>query len=649
MDKDPISVNIEGVRQLVGSRLNKTSSSASNSYEGEVGEREDQFTLNLSDEELLELSKTWELRYATYEPAVKRRQDMNKAWYLGKQGEGSYVATNGIGIASNLLFEAVETFIPAALAKNPDPTVWADNTSEGNSIANDVKTMLQSLADTLVFRDKLSEMTRSWCFNFLGVLKHGWDDEIKEIKTEVINPQHLIFSNPEKPVDAYGDYDGVVGERKTCTAKELADMFPRHKAYINLIVDGHMGTEVLYTEWWSDEYCFYTFKGKVLDKSKNPHFNYPKMVPGLDAEGQPVETQQKGSNHFARPRKPYTFLSVFSLGEQPHDVTGLIEQNIPNQNRVSKREMQIDVNLDQANNGLALSEENFNMETGKQAALARRAGRPILVPPGKPISEAIVTLESPGVPEAFFKAAEVDKQDLRSIFGTDGLGATPPDQQKTLGGLLNNEQHDNSRIGGGVGGRLENVAKNTFNWWAQFMHVYYDVPHFAAIMGQMKAVEFVTLQSQSLDRRIIISVTPDSMKPKDEITEMNQAMTLWEQQAIDIKTLLTRLNFPNPSETAAQAWLYHTDPQTYGMLNFPELAQQVQQMQQQQMAQQQQMEAAQGQQQLEQQGAAGQQQLVQKEQSHQQKLSHTEQSFQQKQKMAKEKPASPKPTSSKPK
>ena len=75
------------------------------------------------------------------------------------------------------------------------------------------------------------------------------------------------------------------------------------------------------------------------------------------------------------------------------------------------------------------------------------------------------------------------------------------------------------------------------------------------------------------------------MKPKDDLTVMNQAMELWQQKAIDIKNLLVILQFPDPQETAAQAWLYQTNPQLYGQMNFPELTQEIQQLMAQQQPQ----------------------------------------------------------------
>jgi hypothetical protein len=147
--------------------------------------------------------------------------------------------------------------------------------------------------------------------------------------------------------------------------------------------------------------------------------------------------------------------------------------------------------------------------------------------------------------------------------------------------MILNQQFDSTRIGGGIGDALEQVADNVFNWWVQLYYVYYDVPHFAAIMGQMKAVEYVQISAANLDRQLVVSVSPDSMKPHDEITEMNQAMSLYEAGVLDPKTLLTMLNVPDPQKTAEMTVLWLLDKQAYMQLNFPEVAQQLQQIQQQ--------------------------------------------------------------------
>lgn len=570
--KDAISLNVAGVDQLVSSRLNKSNNGALSDTEGVAGDIIDALELPMADEELLALADKWEVNYSPYESKIRSRQEINKTYYLGRQQSGSPLDITDAPIAGNQLFPALETFLPAALAKNPEPVVWADNTPEGNDLASDVKTMLQYHADVLVLRAKLALMVRKWSVDFLGVLKHGWDNEIGDIKLDVRNVRNFIF-DPAGYVDVYGDMKGYIGERITLQAKDLIQRFPKHEEYISMVVQDKLGTEVTYTEWWEDDYYFCTFKRIILDKGKNYFFNYPKTTIGPD--GQPIE--EPGQNHFAKPKKPYTFFSVFSFADQPHDNTGLIEQNIPNQNRYSRRLTQIDTNLQNGNNGLALSADNFNQQTGKQAASARRRGSPILVPSGRPVAEAIVTLPSPSIPDAFFKASDQDALNIRGSFGTEGITSQEPDADQTARGMILQQQFDNSRIGGGIGDKLAQVADNVFNWWVQLYYLFYDEPHFAAIMGQMKSTEYVILRSQNLNRKLVVSVGADSMKPKDELTTMNQAIQLWEAKAIDIKSLLVTLNFPNPEETAGMAMLQQLNPQLYMQLAFPQLGQEVQQ------------------------------------------------------------------------
>jgi hypothetical protein len=210
--------------------------------------------------------------------------------------------------------------------------------------------------------------------------------------------------------------------------------------------------------------------------------------------------------------------------------------------------------------------------------------------------------------------------------------------------MIMNQSRDTTRIGGGIGDVVEqSVARNVFNWLVQLYMVFYDEKHFGAVMGQGKATEYVQLSAQDIDRQLIVGVSPNSMKPKDEVTKMNQATELFQMKAIGPKTLLETLDFPNPEEAAGDGVLYAVDPMAYLQMNFPELMAQLQQFQAQQqqqaVAQQQQqmqMEGAQGQQQLQQKGMAGQQQLQQGQAAHEQKLRQEQESHQQKLQLSKE-------------
>lgn len=634
---DPFAINVLGVEDLIKSKTNKVSPESGLPLEGAVSETYDILDVPMTDEELLKLRDEYEKRYAPYEGVLKPRVEKIRNSYTGKRASGQWIVDSELPIASNLQFEAMETFLAAALAKNPEPIVFSDNTPEGNTVADAVKTMLQYHADQLVLRGAFTVMVRQWAMNLLGVLKPGWNPRINDVMIENRKIQDYVF-DPDGYVDRFGDFTSWYGERIRVTAEKLVEEFPKHKAYIELVCDGKMGTEVVYTEWWpNDEYCFYTFKDKILDKHRNQFYNYPEE--GTDDLGQPIPSKR---NHFAHPKKPGIFLSVFSLQEHPHDITSLVEQNIPNQNLITKRTEQIDFNVSTANNSFAFSEANFNQETGKQAANARKKGNPILIPEGGPIEHSIIPLDAQSLPADVFNSLEINKNDLRTSWGVQGLTAQTTGPEETATEIVTKEQHDSSRIGGGVGDRVEQVADNTFNWLAQLYYVFYDEKHFAAIMGNAKAIEYVEMSSADLDRQLIVSVSPNSMKPKDEVSKMNQALMLFKEGAIGPKVLLTQLDFANPEESAADGVLFRMDPVSYFKMNFPEEAQKLQaaqqeQMQLQQAAQQMEMQqqGAQADQQMQQKDAAAQQALQQKDQAHNQKLVHGEQAFAQKQEQAK--------------
>lgn len=594
-ESNPFSQNVIGVTDLVENQVNKVPTGNGEAVEGVAGEKYGSLTLSMSDTALLKIRDDYEKRYGPYEAKLKPVWERNLKSYLGKKADGQWLSEGG-PTAANLQFEAEETFLSAALAKNPEPVVWSDNSKEGNMLADSVKTMLAFHSDQLVMKRKLAMVVRQWSIYHLGVLKYGWK-EVKapdgkdrgDVNLENRRIQNFIF-DPEGYVDAYGEFVGGLGERIEVTADKLIEMYPDHKDLITLEVEGELGTKVKYTEWWSadDTFTFTTFKKTVLDKHKNQYFKYEEPLPDLvnggplidEVTGEPVTSQAR--NHFSQPKKPYTFFSVFSLQEQPHDITGLLEQNVANQNKITSRSEQIDYNVSASNNGYAYSEDNFNQETAKQASKARAKGNPILIPSGGPIGNAILPMPAQDLPASVFNELETTKNDLRASWGIQGIVSQPQNEDATARGMIINQANDTSRIGGGIGDALEQVADSAFNWLTQLYYVFYDEEHFAAVLGNGKAVDFVTLSNSDLKEQLIVSVSPDSLKPKDEVTQINLAQALFDKGAIGPKTLLKMLDFPDVDEAAADGVLYKMDPKAYMTLNFPDFAQKMQMAQQQQ-------------------------------------------------------------------
>lgn len=564
---DSFQLNIDGVSELVNSGLNKDLIGQGKD-EGISGIHQDKFALDMADEDLLDLRRKWEDKNAPYDAKIDQRSKKNKTYLLGLQK--SDVTQDQTPVASNMLFEAQETFIPQAIAKNPEPVVYSDNTSEGKSASNDLKSMLQYHAVHLELKRKLGMMVRHWSVYFIGIIKHGWESNINEntekdegdITSKIRKPKNFILDK-DGYIDEFGTFCGeYLGEKLESTASELIDLYPDFKEYITIKVNGEMGTPCVRTEWWTDEYTFTTFENEVLEKHKNPYFNYDK-----EEDGEVI----KGNNHFAKPCRPYTFFSVFSMQEQPHDMTNLIEQNLKNQDRITVRDDQIDQNLKSNNNSIVVNGKSFeNIEQGSQAGKALQDGDVIWVPNGS-IEEAIHRIPANALPNGIIDAQDLAKNVLKGVFGVQGLSAQAPNNDTTAHGMVLNQEYDSTRIGGGVGDAIEAVARNVFNWWTQLYYVFYDEPHYAAVIGQDRAVEYVTLQMSNMERHFIVTVAPNSMAPKDEISERNNTLALWEAKALDPITLFQRLDDPDPMQTAKKVVMWTTNPQQYALTYFPEV------------------------------------------------------------------------------
>lgn len=549
----------------MGSKTNKILNNGS-ADEGVSGEEQNALSITLSDSELLQLRDQYEGEWAGYYPKVKPRQKNNKTYLTGMQRPNERrVQGTSVPTSSNLLFEATATFVPAALAKNPEPVVWSDNTPNGKSASNDLKTMLQFHAETLGLREKLAVMVWHWSVYFTACIKYGWDAKTGDVTMEVRNPKNLKM-DPNGYVDEFGHFTGWIGDSIEVTAKRLIELFPSKKAYIIAKVSGKLGTMCTYTEWWDDEMCFSTFYDEVLDAHKNEFFNYPPAPKGeTDLADMLLEEQQEveAHNHFSTPQKPYTFLSVFSLQEEPFDITNLIEQNIANQDQISDRDIQINKNAKQSNNSLVLSGIAFNQETAHQAAQAVLDGDPILSPNGDTSEAAVRRLPANAMPNGLFDAQERSENKLRSIYGTQGVTATAPDTDQTAHGMVIDSNRDASRIGGGIGDSLERVARSVFNFLTQVYYVFYDEPHYAAVMGNGSAVSYVTLQMQDQPRRFVVSVSPNSMKPKDELTQQNFAVELAQSGWSDPLGFFEAIDDADPQESATRLMLYKLNPQQY--------------------------------------------------------------------------------------
>jgi hypothetical protein len=581
MSENPLSTGYE----TLGADINKLAGSEEmETAEGVVSQKTPELTLDMDDEDLIALTKKWRKSWET--SAVKKEWEEhgneNEKYWLGKQYSGPEVA-NKRAVVDNVIFESLETYLPQVTRRNPDPMVDLDDDSkdnpDGQAFILKLKEELSLIADKNRLRIKLKRAAQSWAIKLLAVVKYSWDIDRDIPLVKVVRPEKIIL-DPDATVDEDGYTGERVGEYRKMTASKMLEFLndppdgtigDEAIKKVEKLVDKDDGTELQFIEWWTDEYTCWVLDDKVLWKAKNPHWNYDKTADGqtnVDDYGNETDAQpeeNEGRNHFKVPRKPYDFLSVFNLGEQPMDKTSLIGQNLSNQDLINKRNKQITKNGDNMNGGMvvSLARSGLDEAKAKNVAKAIQNGGTVVIPDGAPL-EAITRLPSPGLPNDLYNQLNDTRGRMRDIFGTRGSSPGGISSEDTARGKIISRTLDTDRIGGGISEHLEQLADNVYNWMVQLLYVYDD--DYAAVPGK---------ESPGVE----VSVKEGSLLPKDSTSIANQAIQLAQAGKMSLLDLYKRLEYPNPEELAVNMWLESNSPETL-FSKDPRVAQIVQQKQQ---------------------------------------------------------------------
>ncbi len=540
-------------------------------------EKQDEYTSKLKDSSILDLVQQWKSDFKKYYGDIKKSQEKAFDYWLGKQtGQDLTIrssTSDPTPLCDNVIFTMVETMLPLVTRANPDPVVTSDPSEGGQMLSHAITAALVYLADKLKLRRQLSRMLRRWSWDRLGVIKITWNVELKEIETTVTSAKKLIFDK-DGYIDEGGRYHGeYLGEQKSETANRLIEMFAEGKAELERKIsekaEGKLATKLEYIEWWyKGRDVFYTLDDDiVLGKYKNPNWNYD--IPAQEAQeeekdgegnvtnpAQSYQPAQQGINFHKEPLPPYVFLSVFSSGTHPYDETSLILQNTMLQDIVNRRLRQIDVNVQNMNEGLVLSGKSFTTDQAAGAASALRKGQAIIVPNGD-VRAAATHLSAPNLPGDIFQQLKDMREEIMNVGGTSGSVPQGLEQQKSVRGKIMIQQADVSRFAN-ITESLEQVADSIYNFWVQFMIVYYDDEHYVTASGMKGGVEILQIKNTmfKLVQMLDITVKEGSLIPKDAMTQRNEAMDLWSANAIDPISFFKRLDEPDPVKSSESLILW---------------------------------------------------------------------------------------------
>lgn len=540
------------------------------------GEVLDELSLDIKDDELASLIDRRIESARKDNEELERVRSENENYWLGRQIDRRKLRNFQSRIVENVIFQSVETIVPIITSKPPEPVVQAaQNTPESEELARQTQKVLLAMYEEEKMKGKFQMISRHLLLFRLGILKYKYDPETDEIVTEYVRPQNVIL-------EKHGDF---VAEFLDEPISEILEKFPEKTEEIIKVFglkaqkgkDGTydpttldskaLATKIKYIEFWTDEYVCWKYKNLIFKKLKNPNFDYRGVErPVTNENGETVSTELYFYNFFDKPKKPYVFYNCFNLGKSIWDDTSLVEQGIPLQDTINKRQRQIDDNA--SDNGVLIGSGDYVTKE----ELAKYTGDPqdkLWVEHGNP-NEGITRLVPKQMPAFVGDSLVSLKNSVDNVLGTHSTTRGERQGRETLGGRQLLKEADYGRIDLIVRG-LEEVANELYKAWVHMIKVYYTQEHYARILGKDGATQVITYSRDHVEDGFEISVKEGSTLPADKISLRQEAIDLAGLKQIDPITLFERLEWPNPVESAKRLFLWTTDPLSL----FPDLKKEI--------------------------------------------------------------------------
>lgn len=515
-----------------------------------------------ADEKLVEVIDAWMKESETYHDYLLKHQNKSLAYYHGDQTDKDEVAAHNSDTVFNRMFEAIETIIPIITGSaHQFIAIPAEESEVSMMRAQRVQRVLQKKYEDIEVRRLLENVARDMIIKRFGVLEWGWDIDLDDVNVWVRDPRTIYI--PKLRVDAH--HLPYVIKIAEFDDDEMSRFFPdvdidelaktekyQVSAKKTPVTADVYQVQVVYTP----EYWVYKCGDKVLKKMANPYYDF---------EGTEIETEeitQAGkvkrrkdktyANHLPRPVIPLVFFTPFTTGEGPVAETSLAEVAIPIQDDINIAKRQILDNLRRMGNGQvyidsgALSEEVAEAITNEPGL--------ILIGNNLASENRIRREAATPIPSSHFANLSDSISSFDNVFGVHGAirGAS---NNETLGGQMLDRQQNLSRIEQ-LTRELNRGVARLVDGLVQMMKMYYTEEKSLKFLGTDGSIEFMQFINEDIENGVVIETKSGAAPTMDPLTRYNQAIQLWQLQAIDPETLFTRLEFPDPQMTARKldAW-----------------------------------------------------------------------------------------------
>jgi hypothetical protein len=570
---------------------------------------------NMDDRDLNALiNNRWDSSYVLWE-TVDRVYKQNTNIY-SNQSEWLQIIPERrrkFQVQANRVFVNMEAVINSLIANPPGINILPSRDGES---AQDFARKLESY-----FRKKYSDLNlkeivrmglRNLYFGRLLVIKAFWNPTIDDFDFRAIDPRKVRFGKysrkeqeSEFAIEEISDNLCAVIARFPKKKEELMKKFgimDEAQLYIR-------NPDVVYKEAWIQDYVIFKLENIILDKIRNPYWDWDGMLITeeeeqqiSELEGQPrrdymmnIKMQQdqrkvqpitpesfnlnqsapsedtgidttagdseQGQNYkpyffnyFDKPRKPYIYATVFNNENSPIGRTDMITLSAELQRGIDKRKMDIDENCELANGILKVDAAVMGKADAQRIRFETKG-----VIWGKGVKDGVTRETGQNLPEMVFNDMLDSRSEIDNIMAATSAFRGEREGQETKAGRLALIQQSYLRLNELVQ-TVDFVSKEIFDWGMQLAKTRYTEYHYAKWMGEEGAREVIELIQDDFESGSEITIIAGKTLPVDDEFKFEQAQADFDRGALGLTDYLQISNYDNAKEMAQNAVLYAQNP-----------------------------------------------------------------------------------------
>jgi hypothetical protein len=545
---------------------------------------------------------------------IKSTYEINTKVYENRGEWVDRIPANVQKVMANRIFPNMEAVINSVIANPPGINfIPGREGDESQNLARKYEGYFRKKYRDINVKENVRMGLRNLYFSRFFVMKAFWNAKINDFDCKALDPRDVRvgkFARKEEEsefvIEEVKDNLCALLTRFPNKEKEILEKSGFNEENIN---DAYiMNPEVKYKEAWIGDYVIFKYDNIILDKIRNPYWDWDGMlitdeeeqqintsygderralftqikseqanrmpqkvaqspevetnapqqiegeIPPNEGHSEPQTYKAYNFNYWNQPRKPYIFTTILNNENSPIGRTDFITMAIPLQTSIDSRKQDIGKNCELVNGIIKVDSEVMGKADAQMLAFEAKG-----IIWGKGVVNGVARETGTALPQMVFEDMLDSRSEIDNIMAASSAFRGEREGQETKAGRLALIQQSFLRLNELVQA-TDFVYGELFGWFYQLAKTRYTEYHYAKWIGKEDAVETMDIIQDDFETGSEIQVIPGKTLPVDSEFRFERAQKDVEQGLISPIDYMEEAGYTNPKDLAKNAQVFKLNP-----------------------------------------------------------------------------------------